>query len=881
MTRNDDDDKPPTGRRGRPPGLLVDGEFLLARRNELGLTRDQLAELAGVDAKTIQRCEPQKGRGHSHRASRDTLERLAGALGVSLHELILSPAVETQRRLEQFFLAPRLPPEPWVGRTREAERVIACITATRPCCVAGPAGIGKTALARFVAREVAARFPHGIVWIKASHQGRPVDIEETQLRMAEALDFQHRLPPVQQAQGVARQRAFTRILWSQRRLIILDEVMSPDLVAQLSPQDHGAALLVTTHLAHVAEQFDDAIELGGLSLADTETILAHHIGKRRVERDHKGVQELHAALAGQPRSIYIAAGILKRERLVEIGEYATRMRKNPADGHYSWMLRTAENSLLESFSQVQKHVSPAAWSLLGRLSLFDNAPFSLAWAAVAGALASTDAVKKPLSELIDVSLVEDADTTAQGPRANATSRGFRLRAHVPLLARTILGDRRAAVFEQVARHAVDTARQTSARDDYTAIAAERELWAHVLDTLVAFVVDADAVRDWDGCSPFSETILPSFGNAYLVDTVTLLLPYLQHENLPQLGTWLRSAIACARAMNRIMDEGRLLLALGRFWLRVHVDMSRAIECFDAATERFVDSRAPALASVALSEAGRALLGSMRHAEGMERFEGALGHARAGHDSGPELACRINNAAASFTRQPGLEAWRRAAALLEDAVAACPGADPASTLLRVVCTLNLASVRQVLTNAGDSTTRERNAAGEAAIDEATRNWRALDVDAPLFEARMLLVRAVLVGDRADGGGARAVTLWHEQLKDTPLADQDLLWLIGEAAFHSKLYLRSKELPASALPPNVAQGLALSDVSREIRLRGGDFVPLGLLFPVAPLVKVFDAGFLASAKAWADDIYGPGNRVSTELAELEALLDHSPLGEPAQA
>jgi hypothetical protein len=159
------------------------------------------------------------------------------------------------------------------------------------------------------------------------------------------------------------------------------------------------------------------------------------------------------------------------------------------------------------------------------------------------------------------------------------------------------------------------------------------------------------------------------------------------------------------------------------------------------------------------------------------------------------------------------------------------------------------------------------------------WQALEMDTPLFEARMQLVHAALAGNSRGEGRARARMLWHEQLDDTPLAEQDLLWLIGEAAFHCKLYLRSQRTPGEP-SPNIARGLALSDVSREVRVQGGDFVPLGLLFPVAPLVEVFEADFLARARARANAFYGPVNRVSAELTELAELLGHPPVTPPVK-
>lgn len=832
----------------------MDVDFLRTRRKALGLTREELAKRAGVDAKTIQRCEQARTDGKSYRASKETLERIAEVLEVDALELTRSAVIEVERRLEQHFLAPLPPPEPWVGRAEEVQRIIEIISgdSPSPCCIAGPSGIGKTALAQLVAQRVARELPHGVIWLHASHQGRPVDIHEAQARIADGLGFRQRLPPAGAVDDQTRMRAFARELWAHQRLLILDDVVDAGLITHFLPADGKAAVLVTTHLMHVAERFgEDTIVLAGLPIDDTRQILSNHIGGRRVQADRHGVEELHDALGGVPRSIYIAARILQRERLVELGDYARRIRKDPAAGQYPSALRTQDTNLVASLAHVQEHVSAAAWTLLGALSLYDEAPFTPEWAAVAGAYAATDVVKGPLSELIDVYLVEYVSV---GDAAKPW--WFRLGAHVPVLARTIIGDRRAAAFEHVARHAVAAARTAGAWSDSL---PERALRAHIANTLVAFVLDDEALRTWDGIAAYPQPILPSFAAECLVELVSLLLPELAHEVMSRIGVWLRGAIACARMLGRTGDEGRLLLALGRFRLRAHVDLPGAILCFDAATARLVEAGEMGLASAAASEAGRALLGCERPLEGLERFERAVAYARAAHLSGPELACRLNSAAVSFTRQPGTDGWKRAAAMLEEAVAACQDSEPTSRLFRVVCTLNLAAVRHALT-----------ADASHALDAAMSEWHALELDAPLLEARIWLLRALLARDPATAAEltAQARNIWHEQLHETPLADEDLLWLIGESAFHVRRYLAERDKDEELRV--MARGFALSDISREIHVGSGDFVPIGLLFPVAPLESFFNTDFIAGARELATTVYGPGNRVSAELDAVEVLL-----------
>lgn len=143
--------------KGRPPGQLVDGELLRRKRELVGFTREKLAELSGINSRTIARAE------RGHRLSEDSLSRLASALQMSAHEVIRHSTQEVQQRLARLGLAAPAPTGPWVARPTEAGRLVDCVTASPPrvCCIAGPSGIGKTALARHVAMRWRLAFPTG------------------------------------------------------------------------------------------------------------------------------------------------------------------------------------------------------------------------------------------------------------------------------------------------------------------------------------------------------------------------------------------------------------------------------------------------------------------------------------------------------------------------------------------------------------------------------------------------------------------------------------------------------------------------------------------------------------------------------------------------
>jgi transcriptional regulator with XRE-family HTH domain len=879
---------------GRPLGQLVDGERIRQRRNERGLTRDELAQQSGLNARTIARAETE----HGYRLSAASIRELATALSISELEIVRDPILEVQKRLRQVGLAAPAPPEPWVERPDALDWIRERFSRPSPraCCLAGPSGIGKTALARYVARALAAYFPHGVVWLMASRQGRPVDALQEQLRIAEALELRQRLPPPEPGNADMFAEALVAALREQRRLLVLDDVVDTELLRRFHAHEAGSFILATTHLLHVAERFGyDALSLGSMDVKDTQRILTHHLGEERVRGDQDGVLRLHKALGGIPRSIHIAGQILQRERLVGLSAYAGRIVHDPAAGQFPDALRSPATSLMASFAQIQPHVSPEAWALLGVLSVFDEVPFSLAWARAAAGTsrdpsgdasdnapraAAGDDIRAHLSELLDIYLV----TTEPRPRPGEPAPGndvrcYRLESHVTLFARGVLGEGRGAVLAHLARHAALRAWAMRERGDWDALSEHQSLWNHVLGSLLASVFDMDVVLAWDGVQavpamlgasvPGQNALTPADTVATLVDIALDFVPHLEREPVHHGGQWLHAAAACALALHRHGDAGRLLLALGRWWLRAHVDLNRPIAWFDTAADLLARVGNHALASAAVSEAGRALFGCQRPLEGLARFERAIVHARQAFDTGTELACRLSSAAASFTRAPGLEGWQRAADLLEQAVAACTSTNRDGQLMRVACVCNLAAVRFVLDRAVDRHTSDCDA-----IAEALAAWQAMDLDAPIFEARLLSLHAVLLAGENDteaaGLRARAVALWRNRLmgRDEPTTE-DFLWQLGEAAFYLRLYLASCAEPGQGMSPVIAQGFALSDISRELPFESGDLVPMAFLFPVAPLLEVFAAGYIAEARQAVEAMYGPENRILEELRGVEEL------------
>ena len=866
-------------RAGRPPGRRVNGPLIRRLREKLGLSpdmekrglsREELAREAGVNPRTVQRAE------QGGPISPDSIQRLAKVLGVSPEVL------EDEDLLTRYGLAAPPPPVPWAERSAETERILSYIQgpAPRKCCIVGPSGIGKTALARHLAPLLAPHFPGGVIWVTASREGKPVHVLEVQLRIAEALEFRARLPLPEQVSQETFDNAFAAALWDQReqrRLLVLDDILSVKLLDHFigtgTPGPYY--IIATSHLRQVAEQFgEEAIMLDGVSLDDTRKILAVYIDPGRL--DTEGVARLHRVLCGIPRSIHIAGLILASEPDTSLGEYAERIRANILDGDQPEALREPETSLYASFEQLRDHVSPNAWPFLAALSVFDEVPFSIDWAMAVGSIESRGIAGRYLAQLTNIYLLIRTPASHGGSDAL-----FRLESHVPIFARTLLGDRRGQVLDALARFARAWIAPDQSEDAEQRIRGELSLWTRILDLLIPEILDETRLRTWDVLVPFPSPIVPTPLASCFVDILFAMAPLVEREPVPGADRWLATAIACALATGRNAVAGRLLLALGRWWPRARLDLQKPIAWLDAATVILAAEHDFSHASAAASEAGRDLFGCNQPVEGFARFEEAIGHARAAHRSGTELACRLVSAAVSFTRTPGHQGWLRAADLLGDALDACVEHDLDSRFVRIVCTSNALVVRTVLTRTGQKSPEKiEHLAGDFA--ELHQAFQAFERDsvltAPLFESRLLLLQAThLPPDAARPHRAalcdEACDLWRTRLDDGQFVDEDLLWLLTELAFYVRLYLEhertSESAPQSELSPVIAGCFGLTDVTREVRVDNINLVPIGLLFPLIPLVSLFDSAFIDRVALASRRVLGDTNRLLDELERIRAL------------
>ncbi|TNE85138.1 MAG: helix-turn-helix domain-containing protein [Deltaproteobacteria bacterium] len=383
-------------RRGRPAGVVVDNELMRSRRKALALSQSDLAERARMGARTVRAAE--KG----DPVSTDTAMQLAVTLGLPYVQLVRKSPEELQNRLLERGYALLDPPEPWVERD-ELASLTRLLTAEKGGLVVleGPAGIGKSSAARWLANEVMDEFPDGAIWLAAAKLDEPGRLHRVQRDVAACLGFAELLPDPDLVTGEAFDRAFAARLWSRKRLLVLDDVQDARHVQRLLEPEHPQWMLATTSSRYVADQ------LGGhrhrierWSTADATRLLERVVDDHRTEADPEGVEALAERSGGLPLIARQMGEALRRRRYTAPTDYAAEIEGAGIEG-----LGTEDHARI------------------GALYVFQDRPFSLPFARVATGLSEVG-TRLLLEQLSDLYLLREVPGPTRRFALDSASRGI-------------------------------------------------------------------------------------------------------------------------------------------------------------------------------------------------------------------------------------------------------------------------------------------------------------------------------------------------------------------------------------------------------------------------------------------------------------------------
>ncbi|GGB42981.1 regulatory protein AfsR [Flexivirga endophytica] len=191
--------------------------------------------------------------------------------------------------------------------------------------VAGPGGVGKSALALQAAHSVSADFPDGQLYLNlrgATPGERPLGVWEALDRLLRSLGDADFETPRDIAEASARLRTLTA---DRRLLVVLDDAVDEAQVRSLLPGGTRSAALITSRSVLTALDGASSFQLGALSGPDSVDLLERVAGAGRLRAEPAEAEELARLCDFLPLALRIAGGKLVRRPHWPVAELVRRM----------------------------------------------------------------------------------------------------------------------------------------------------------------------------------------------------------------------------------------------------------------------------------------------------------------------------------------------------------------------------------------------------------------------------------------------------------------------------------------------------------------------------------------------------------------------------
>lgn len=240
-------------------------------------------------------------------ALREMHSRILSADSALIHELRSERPAATIIEAKPTQLPPA--PTTFVGRAAEIASVEDYLLASPGPSVVeltGQVGVGKTALALYLASSVAKHFPDGQLYsCLHAESGEPIPTRDILVEFMRALGFeQHRLTG-----STCEIAALWRTALSNRRvLVVLNDISDSDQVFPLLPSSVGSAVIVTSSRYLVFAPGVHSIKLEPLTLPDATELFRSAVGAARVAECPAAAARIVEMCSRLPLAIRIAAG---------------------------------------------------------------------------------------------------------------------------------------------------------------------------------------------------------------------------------------------------------------------------------------------------------------------------------------------------------------------------------------------------------------------------------------------------------------------------------------------------------------------------------------------------------------------------------------------
>jgi predicted ATPase/transcriptional regulator with XRE-family HTH domain len=396
------------------------GGLLRRHRAAAGLTQEELAERAGVSARTISDVE----RGLRDGVFRDTAARIGVALGLAGDQLTRFEAVARGRRGRpgrppdgawKPAAAPPVPLTRLIGREQEIAGIVARLRdpQVRLLTLTGMGGIGKTRLALAASTAVRDDFPDGVFFVPLAQTRDPGLVASL---VAQALGVNPAREPV--ADLIKAHLAERPVL------LVLDTfetvLDAAPFVADLLAGCPGLTLLATSRAAlRVRGEYEFGVPPLGLA-ADgaAATLFAERALAVRGDLDLRGpaapvVAEICRRLDGVPLAIELAAARVKHLPVIALRDHLDHRLGVLTGGAQD--LPPRQRAMRATVAWSYDLLDADARALFRRLSVFAGWTLESA-RIVCGASEPALDVLAGLSTLVDHSLVTLADGPPGVPR---------------------------------------------------------------------------------------------------------------------------------------------------------------------------------------------------------------------------------------------------------------------------------------------------------------------------------------------------------------------------------------------------------------------------------------------------------------------------------
>ncbi|TWF88477.1 tetratricopeptide repeat protein [Streptomyces capillispiralis] len=302
----------------------------------------------------------------------------------------------------------------FLGRTRELKELRADIERAgldtlsgrkapraRVLLIAGRPGSGRTALAGELVREVAHRYPDGVLRARLSEpDGTRVPVGRVARELLDTLEA----PAPAGAPEDELTEALRTALADRRVVLLLDDAADAEQVDALLP-DNADCLAVAVSSGPLTGITDvRPCTLGGLDTKSAVELLSRFTGSVRITVDPRAAERLAEQCQGQPAALVLAGGWLAARPQAAVADLAKQLHTDPGQG-------TVVGRVL---GLVHASLPASAARMLRLLGL---APAGLVDPHIAAALAgcSVETARTALDDFVAHGLLHAADS-AQPPQ---------------------------------------------------------------------------------------------------------------------------------------------------------------------------------------------------------------------------------------------------------------------------------------------------------------------------------------------------------------------------------------------------------------------------------------------------------------------------------